>query len=116
LVIYDLIIALAIIHPKQEQRVEWLAINAPAATLRPLLHFIIYLQESIGGVARQYKQNKRASLREKYKVSQALQDRLKRILEDVRSSFLLKASLDLINSFLSAPTWNPRRISLDNQR
>merc|ERR1711963_1359065 len=33
--------------------------------------------ESIGGVARQYKQNKKASVREKYKMAQALSDRLK---------------------------------------
>lgn len=45
--------------------------------------FFSVLQESIGGVARQYKQNRKANLREKYRVAQSLLDRLRRILEDV---------------------------------
>ena len=44
---------------------------------------IYSFQESIGSVARQHKQNKKASLREKYRVAQALLERLKRVLEDV---------------------------------
>ena len=45
--------------------------------------YVYIFQESIGGVARQYKGNKKASVREKYKMAQALSDRLKRIMEDV---------------------------------
>ena len=57
-----------------------------------LLLFVLCtpLQESIGGVARQYKQNKKASVREKYKMAQALSDRLKRIMEDVSIYTLLR--------------------------
>ena len=48
-----------------------------------ILTFCIIFQESIGSVARQHKQNKKASVREKYRVAQALLERLKRVLEDV---------------------------------
>jgi hypothetical protein len=44
-----------------------------------------YLQESIGGLGRQYK-TKKASTKERYKVAQNLHERLKRILEDVSPS------------------------------
>ena len=48
--------------------------------------FLLCFQESIGTVARQYKTNKKASLRERYKVAQTLHERLKRIIEDVSLS------------------------------
>ena len=54
-----------------------------AATYCSNTIFFSVLQESIGGVARQYKQNRKANLREKYRVAQSLLDRLRRILEDV---------------------------------
>ena len=61
--------------------------------------FFCVLQESIGGVARQYKQNRKANLREKYRVAQSLLDRLRRILEDVNIAFYL---LIKMNGFLQS--------------
>ena len=52
----------------------------------PTVYFenmVFLFQESIGSMARQYKQNKKASLREKYRVAQALMERLGKIAEDV---------------------------------
>ena len=49
-----------------------------------------YYKENIGSMARQYKQNKKASIREKYRVAQALLERLRRILEDVSHIFTIK--------------------------
>ena len=56
-------------------------------------------QESISNLSRQFKNNKKTSHKEKYKVAQGIHERLKQIIEDV--SDLLKISVfNLIANYI----------------
>lgn len=73
-----------IFHPHLNDIFLVMEFDSPIFHCANLTFYSCFSQESIGSVARQYKQHKKATVREEYKVAQSLLDRLRRVSEDVR--------------------------------